>query len=409
MHDAENLSKLLSHLPPAVLREFLTSEFDLALPALDPQQGKRQQRAAMETVLAALPVAARQRIEEVAERILLLCDGPGQDVVAGCSDGIFAAADGKAFAALPDQYQRALWLHQQAPGVFKEALAARQADVFRQSAWCYSGFVAPAGLTVQDDPATRQAFHQRVAAQLGCPSEAVAIQIFKRLRPDTETGEEVVLYQVSIHHNRPPELIDCVQASALVAQEVTRAASAHITYEPANGHLEVLAKDTAGRAGLARIVADVLLQSPFTGAKIPLKQYTYQSLAAPRNFDLSGESVASVKVLELGHTDADHRSLRVKIRAKDGDDIYAAARSLTHPQFDFRDHRLNHAKLSIRLQKAGRERARTLSVILRDDNQCNVKTKRERDRVLCDRLLAKWHLVREIGDDAAQPVHARAA
>jgi hypothetical protein len=36
-------------------------------------------------------------------------------------------------------------------------------------------------------------------------------------------------------------------------------------------------------------------------------------------------------------------------------------------------------------------------VILRDDNKCNIKTKREKDRALCDRLLAKWHLVKEIG------------
>jgi hypothetical protein len=61
-------------------------------------------------------------------------------------------------------------------------------------------------------------------------------------------------------------------------------------------------KDTDGREALARIVADSLLQSPITGDKIPLKQYDYQSLAAPRSFDLTGEDVASVKVIELGYT-----------------------------------------------------------------------------------------------------------
>ena len=51
-----------------------------------------------------------------------------------------------------------------------------------------------------------------------------------------------------------------------------RAVSSHITYEPANGHLEVLSKDTDGPgSALARIVADTLLQSPITGEKIPLK------------------------------------------------------------------------------------------------------------------------------------------
>ena len=138
---------------------------------------------------------------------------------------------------------------------------------------------------------------------------------------DTLTGEDVDLYQVSVHHNRPPEIIDRVQASELVPQEVIRAVSSHITYEPANGHLEVLSKDTDGREALARIVADSLLQSPITGDKIPLKQYDYQSLAAPRSFDLTGEDVASVKVIELGYTTANHRSLLVKIWTKDVDDI----------------------------------------------------------------------------------------
>ena len=217
------------------------------------------------------------------------------------------------------------------------------------------------------------------------------------------------LYQISIHHNRPPEIIDCVQASELVPQEVIRAVSSHITYEPANGHLEVLSKDTTGREALARIVADTLLQSPITGEKIPLKQYDYQSLAAPRNFDLAGEPVAYVKVVELGYSAANGRSLLVKIWTKDSDDIYTAARSLISPTFDFRDHHLNYAKLSIKLKKVGKDRARTITVILRDDNKCNIKTKREKDRALCDRLLAKWHLVKEIGDVVEAPADAVAA
>lgn len=409
MNDAENLSKLLGHLTPTVFRDFMVSEFSLAMPDLDKTQAKREQRATMESILSALEVGTRQKIEEVAERIILLSDGAGQDVIEGISQDIFDDNDKVAFAAIRNQYERALWLYIHAPALFEEALNARQADVFRQSASCYSGYVAPKDLTVLEDAAARQAFHQAVAQQLGCAADAVAVQIFKRLRPDTLTGEDVDLYQVSVHHNQPPEIIDCVQASELVPQEVIRAISSHITYEPANGHLEVLSKDTDGREALARIMADSLLQSPITGDKIPLKQYDYQSLAAPRSFDLSGEDVASVKVIELGYTLANHRSLLVKIWAKDFDDIYTAARSLLSPSFDFRNHHITYAKLSIRLKKSGKDRARTIAVILRDDNKCNIKTKREKDRALCDRLLAKWHLVKEISDVAEEPADALAA
>ena len=83
MNDAENLSKLLGHLPPAVFREFMVEEFELTMPALDKKQTKRDQRAEMETVLSGLDINHRQRIEEVAERIVLLSDGAGQDVIEG--------------------------------------------------------------------------------------------------------------------------------------------------------------------------------------------------------------------------------------------------------------------------------------------------------------------------------------
>ena len=88
MNDSENLSKLLGHLPPTVFREFMVSEFSLAMPELDKKQGKQEQRAVMEPVLSALDVSARRKIEELAERIVLLSDGAGQDVIEGISQDI---------------------------------------------------------------------------------------------------------------------------------------------------------------------------------------------------------------------------------------------------------------------------------------------------------------------------------
>ena len=240
MNDSENLSKLLGHLPPTVFRQFMVDEFSLTMPVLDKKQGKQEQRAVMELVLSALDVSARRKIEEVAERIVLLSDGSGQDVIEGISQDIEGEEVRATFAAIPNQYERALWLYLNVPALFEEALNARQADVYRQSVSCFSGYVAPKDLSVLDDATARKKLHQAVAQQLGCPEDTVAVQVFKRLRPDTLTGEDVGLYQVSVHHNRPPEIMDRVQASELVPQEVIRAVSSHITYEPANGHLEVL-------------------------------------------------------------------------------------------------------------------------------------------------------------------------
>jgi hypothetical protein len=40
-----------------------------------------------------------------------------------------------------------------------------------------------------------------------------------------------------------------------------------------------------------------------------------------------------------------------------------------------------------------------VTVVLRGDNQCNIKTKREKDRALCDRLLVKWQLLQDLMHD----------
>lgn len=81
------------------------------MPDLDKKHGKQEQRAAMELVMAALDLSARRKIEEVAERIVLLSDGAGQDVIEGISQDIVGDDANAAFAAIPNQYERALWLY----------------------------------------------------------------------------------------------------------------------------------------------------------------------------------------------------------------------------------------------------------------------------------------------------------
>ena len=400
MIDSEHLAKLLSHLRPDSFRRFLQDEFGYTLAPVEPGLGLRAQRRTLAMELASLPLAQRRRFEAVAEDITLLANAAGQEVMEGiCADAL-SAAEQQDFSAQPNQYERALWLSLHQPTLFLDALDARQADLFRQSIRCYSGFIAPTGLTLVDTPAAWAHFRLQVAALLRCEPDALAVQSFRRLRPSATSGEDVAIYQISLQHNRPPELVDYVEDCELLTRDLIRAQPTYITYEPSNGHLEVLSKQTADREALALRVAEDLLQSHFDGARIPLKHYDYQSLAAPRTFDLNGEDdIAWVKVTELGIADPQHRSMLLKIRAKQDEDIYSAARALIGPTFDFRDHSLTYAKLTIRLKKVGRQRARTITIVLRGDNLSNIKTKQEKDRRLCDRLLVKWHLLHELRHD----------
>jgi hypothetical protein len=340
----------------------------------------------------------------------VLTDGPGQDVMASLQGEIFAEADRQAFGACPNQYERATWLYRHEREIFERALNVREADVFRQSTLCYAGFQAPAGLAVSEDDGARAAFHAAAADTLGCPADQVLVEIFRRPRPGAKAATEVTLFQVTVHHNGAAELVEYIEDGRLETQDVTRVNVAHITYEPDSGCLEVLSRNTATREALARITADHLLSAAFSGERVPIKQYDYQFLARPYRFDLSDEpEVVLVKVTEVGVSQGRHRRLAIRSGLKDPEDIHAAAIEIVVPGFALAGRHLDHVILSVRLRKVGRTRARTVVIVLRGENRCNIKTKREKDRALCDRLLAKWKLVKEVGHDDTAPVDARAA
>ena len=108
MNDSENLSKLLRHLLPAVLRDFVVSEFHLSMPAFE-KKGKQEQRAAIESVLTALSVKERQKIEEVAERIIQLSDGAGQDVVESISHALAQGDRDRTYALMATENYATCW------------------------------------------------------------------------------------------------------------------------------------------------------------------------------------------------------------------------------------------------------------------------------------------------------------
>jgi len=88
MNDAENLARLLGHVEPAVFRHLMVTKFDLALPAVDAKKSKTENRSLLATALTDLTVSQRQKLDEEAERIVLLSDGPGQDVIDGMRQDI---------------------------------------------------------------------------------------------------------------------------------------------------------------------------------------------------------------------------------------------------------------------------------------------------------------------------------
>lgn len=405
MNDAVHLHQLLGYLPPTLLRSFLVDEFNCSLPACDKSLLKRDQRQVLSTALNQLDIQFRLHINSIAESIILLSDEIGHVVLDGFAHDYCEPSIYQFFIGLPDQYQRSLWIFTHHRALFEEALYARQADIVRKNVACYSGFMAAQYLPVVDTVESRNTIQCEVASHLGCPVTSVAIEITQQVRSSDTNEYAVEVIHIRIDHNTHPMLMDCVRKGERVSRRIIRAETSHITYEPASGHIEVWSTTSINRAFLAQLLTRVLLHSNEsvrpdsavdTAAELtPIKYYDYQLLSTPNVFDLSEEPIAHTKVVELGYCDAANRTFLMKINHLDSDDIYTASKSLINPLFDFSHYPLNYAKLAVRVRQAGTERERTISIILRGDNECNIKSKHDQDRVLCDRLLHKWHLIKD--------------
>jgi len=127
----------------------MVDEFGLAMPDVDAKKPKKEQREQMEAVVSALGVGERQRIEEVAERIVLLSDGAGQDVIDGFKDDIFDDAAREAFAAIPNQ--RATYRANVVQGRKSMSWANSVLPVFMTASGQKPGRLPESAITVQID------------------------------------------------------------------------------------------------------------------------------------------------------------------------------------------------------------------------------------------------------------------
>ncbi len=394
MLDTENLVRLINRADPVVLKGVLKDSHGHILPQIIEKEPKRSVRAKYLESLRFLSKKERYKLDDWAERINFLTGPQGADILDALRDKL-NKDQLASYEFVGNQYDRSLWLFKNAPLIFMEAIDIKLADDFRQSMRCYSGFVGPIGLQVETDSLSSSAFHEAVAHLLKCQNEQVAVDVFRRPQIEDDVGEETSAYQVSIHHNKAPESIDFVKDSKLENALVTSAASTFVTYDPVTGNIDVLSKKNENRETVALLFAEHLLRSPIQCEKIPIKFYDYQFLSAPVHLDCMDGNVDWVKVTQLGYSNHG-RVMDFKISKYDEKDIHEAARADVQNQYRFAEHYLTFATISIGVRKEKGERARVIHIHLRGDNRCNIKTKREKDRILCERLLVSWGIFKEV-------------
>lgn len=419
MADTENLGKLIRHLDPAHFEAFMMDYFGLPLFQMIPGKTSRIVRESYLEQIAALSFDERQEMEQLAERILLLTDDPGQDAIKCMMLECLDFEQRRGLEKQANQYERSLWLYTHAPSYFEKALNIRLADLCRQSrTWC-SGYVGPKDLAISMDETIRHEFHQAISNLLQCTPDQVVIDVFERYQyrqesrlftdnAETSSSKKVMRFQINIHYNLSPQSIEWVKNTRLDTYQATKAASSFVTYDPENGQLEVMSKNKGIRHDMANLVAQYLMQADGNCEPVTIRQYNYQFLSKAQSLSTFNESIAWAKVTHIG-VSKNNESFLFKINHGYQGDIYSAAQSLMGSSFSFEELNLSYIQISIRPLQEARGRSRTIQIQLRGENLCNIKSKKQKDRQLADRLLNKWGItqaINEVDADAANQLVA---
>lgn len=332
----------------------------------------------------------RARVILDAERVDAMADEGGQTAIYG------VVGDRALLDNLCNAHDRALWLFLTDPTAFQHAEEARYADERRQGRM-WDGFVVPEGMAIRDTPANLESLKSAVLQQFEAGN--VDVDIFRRTRPSFD--DDRALVQATIYRDGPADDFLEFENGALVRRPRRPVFEAALTYEPSTGVLEVVAGEREVRADIARIFLGELAGEEFKGEKIPLRYYDLSRLLWPFDFPTDPEDgieSVQVKLLRLMPIDSPSERYTLECLRKANRSIWDAAAD----RFDSSNpldggYLVTQVRLTIRFHAAaGNRRSKTLPLTITMPNGCDLKGKTERERLIGEKYLQRWGLLRDV-------------
>jgi hypothetical protein len=334
---------------------------------------------------------ARARVISDAERVTAMADDAGQAAI-------------YSIAQTPDQldelqntHDRALWIFLNDAAGFRHAEEVRFTDERRRGRM-WDGFIGESNLVLHRDIASIDAFKAAIRDRF--QSNNVHVDIFDRQRPTFE-GADCALIQATVYREgRPDAFLEFVNGT-LDRRPHRPVFEAAITYEPATGVIEVVAKDRESREDLVRLFARDLLATEFNQERLPFRQFDLGILRQHFAFSTDpGDGVESVRVNHLRLMPIDTVGERVTLECmrQASQTIWQMAQE----RFGANDPLLGgwvvtQAKLTIRFHpEAGSGRGKTLPLTITMPHGCDLKDRTERERMVGDKYLRRWGIVRDV-------------
>ena len=299
--------------------------------------------------------------------------------------------------ALQNAHDRALWMFLNDTAGFRHAEEVRFTDERRRGRM-WDGFIGEPNLVLQRDAASVDAFKAAIRDRF--QSNNVHVDIFDRHRPTFE-GADCALVQATVYREgRPDDFLEFVNG-ALDRRPRRPVFEAAITYEPATGVIEVVANDRESREDLVRLFARDLLATEFGEERLPLREYDLDVLEQPFAFPTdAGDGIESVRVNHLRLMPIDGVGERVTLEC-----MRQATQSIwqmAQERFGANNPLLGgwvvtQAKLTIRFRpEKGSGRGKTLPLTITMPHGCDLKDRTERERMIGDKYLRRWGIVRDV-------------
>jgi hypothetical protein len=334
---------------------------------------------------------AKARVINDAERVTAMTDEPGQAAIYS------VAQNPDQLDTLRNAHDRALWMFLNDEAGFRHAEEVRFTDERRRGRM-WDGFIGEPNLVLQRDAASVEAFKTAIRGRF--QSNNVHVDIFDRHRPAFE-GADCVLAQATVYREgRPDDFLEFVNGT-LDRRAHRPVFEAAITYEPATGVIEVVANDRESREDLVRLFARDLLATEFQQERLPWRQFDLRMLRQPFAFPTDPhDGIESVRVNHLRMMPIDTVGERV---------TFECMRQATQTIWQMAQERfgannpllggwvVTQAKLTIRFHpEAGFRRGKTLPLTITMPHGCDLKDRTERERMIGDKYLRRWGIVRNV-------------
>ena len=371
------------------------------------------------TAVAHLPGAIRWRLEDAAQRILLLSDEYGCEAVKSLlrdNDD----AEQQAIDAAGDKHGRALYLYlcrlaDSGDRRFEQAEAARQQNKQWKCEAYASHFRGPKNIGITLDEVLKDKLKTAIAAIYPqAPLQDVVIEHFQRrdltqAEDRDEDAAAVWLHTIVVGFNGKETHWDKIVDGEVTTRHDQALQRITFSYEPITGALSVFCDDKNTRQELAKALRDVVLASDTEIAEMPLREFSLKAFGSAEVFNLlkpePGDGIERINInlikvakrleqqgedgtLEVTSGMTIHRDRR------DQRDVYQVARE-DYKQNDLSGFDLVQVKLVLRIAKQKDRRAHNIVVQITAPNGLNDNAKTEDERQLVMRLLKRWNIVTE--------------